>query len=196
MRNVMRSITFVGLLGFVGCSEPVDSRVESPSLAMPHPSTVVKPAESVAKLDETDVRSVKPRSADDPVAVSFRAPKNALRPGDTFEVSVDFEIALSYEIHDRNAPPTAVSTMIELDLPAGFEAIEDWRDPTSIRSELPDGHMVYAGKATFTRKVRIGNGVAPGQYELSCLFSYQACNSRQCLRPVESRLRVSLTIQD
>ena len=81
-------------------------------------------------------------------------------------------------------------------MPAGFEAIEDWSDPASVRSQLPDGHMVYAGKATFTRKVRIGKGVAPGQYAMSCLFSYQACNARQCLRPVESRLRVSLNIQE
>ena len=39
-------------------------------------------------------------------------------------------------------------------------------------------------------------GVVPGQYALSCLFGYQACNARQYLRPVESRLNVSLTIQD
>jgi len=146
-------------------------------------------------LNEADVKSVKPRSADDPVAASFSVPQNALRAGDTFEVSVDFEIALSYEIQDRNSLPPAVSTLIELNLPAGFEAIEDWSDPTSFRSELPDSHMVYAGKATFTRKVRIGNAVAPGQYALSCLFRYQACNARQCLRPVESRLAVTLTIQ-
>ena len=191
----MRSTTLVGLLGFVGCGEPVDSRVEPPPLAMPDPSTIVKPAESIANLDEADFKNVKPRSADDPVAVSLRVPKHARRAGDTFEVSVDFEIALSYEIHDRNAPPPAVSTLIELDLPAGFEAIEDWHAPTSVGSELPDGHGVYAGQATFTRSVRIGNGVAPGQYEVSCLFRYQACNARQCLRPVESRLRVSLTTE-
>lgn len=196
MRNLKRSILLVWLLGLVGCGEPVVSRVEPPPLAMPQPSTAVQPTESVAELDEADVRSVKPRSADDPVAASFSVPQNALRAGDTFEVSVDFEIALSYEIQDRNSLPPAVSTLIELNLPAGFEAIEDWSDPTSFRSELPDSHMVYAGKATFTRKVRIGNAVAPGQYALSCLFRYQACNARQCLRPVESRLAVSLTIQE
>ncbi len=196
MRSVMRSMAIVGLLGLVGCGERVTSRVEPPPLAMPQPSTPIKPAESVAESDATDVKSVKPRSADDPVAVSFRVPKNALRPGDTFEVSVDFEIALSYEIHDRNAPPPSVSTSMELELPAGFEAIDDWTEPRSVRSEMPDGHMVYAGKATFTRKIHTGDGVAPGQYDLSCLFRYQACNPRQCLRPVESKLGVSLTIQD
>ncbi len=196
MRNLKRSITLVGLLGLVGCCEPVDSRVEPSPLAMPDPSIIVKPTESVAKLDEADFKSVKPRNADDPVAASFSVPKNAFRAGDTFEVSVDFEVAVSYEIHERNAPPPAVSTLLELDLPAGFEAIEDWRDPTSVRSVSPDGHLVYVGKATFTRKVRIGNDVTPGQNAVSCLFRYQACDARQCLRPVESRLRVSLTIQE
>ncbi len=196
MRILKRSVILVGLLGLVGCSGPVDSRVESPPLAMPQPTTIVQSTESVDELDEVEIKSVKPRSADDPVAASLRVPENALHAGEPFEVSVDFEIAMSYEIQDRNAPPPAISTLIELDLPAGFEAIEDWIEPTSVRSALPDGHMVYAGKATFTRKIRIRDGVAPGQYALTCLFRYQACNARQCLRPVESRLNVSLTIQD
>ena len=54
MRNLKRSITLVGLLGLVGCCEPVDSRVEPSPLAMPDPSIIVKPTESVAKLDEAD----------------------------------------------------------------------------------------------------------------------------------------------
>lgn len=195
MRNLTRSIVLVALLGLVGCGEPVASRVAPPPLTVPEPSTLGKPTESAAELDVSEVKSVKPRSADDPVAVSLRVPKNELCAGDTFEVSVDFEIALSYEIHDRNAPPPAVSTLIELDLPAGLEAVEDWSDPMSVRSGLPDGHLVYAGKATFTRRVRIGNGVTPGQYAVSCLYRYQACNERQCLRPVESRLSASLTVQ-
>ncbi len=195
MRIFKRSVFLVGLLGLVGCSGPVDSRVETPSLAVPHPSTNVKPAESVAESDATDVKSVKPQSAEDPVAVSFRVPNNALHAGDTFEISVDFEIAMSYEIRDRNAPPPAISTLIELELPNGFDAIEDWSEPASVRSELPDGHMAYVGKTSFTRRVRMADSVVPGQYDLSCLFRYQACNPRQCLRPVESKLNVSLTIR-
>ena len=80
-------ITLVGLLGLVGCGEPVDSRVEPPSLAMPDPSTIVKPVEATAKSDDADFKNVKPRSPDDPVAVSFRVPSDALWAGDTFEVS-------------------------------------------------------------------------------------------------------------
>jgi hypothetical protein len=195
MQILKRGTSLVGVLGLIGCSDPIDSRMESPPLATPNPTAIVQPAESADKLGEAVVKSVKPRSADDPVAASFSVPKNSLRAGDTFDVSVDFEIALSYEIHDHKAQPPAMPTWIELELPSGFEANEDWIAPTTVRSALPDGHMVYAGKATFTKKIRIGNDIPPGQYALSCVFRYQACNARQCLRPVKNNLSATLTIQ-
>ncbi|MEQ1831157.1 MAG: hypothetical protein ABL921_34745 [Pirellula sp.] len=206
LQSIERSCVLVVFLGLGGCGEPVFSPAEPttssaiPNLTASNQSTSSptslnpdgKQAVTAIKLEEAEQKSTKPRSADDPVAVTFRVSKNAIGPGDTLEISVEFEIGSSYEIHDRHAVAPAISTTVEMVLPTGFESDENWSDPTPVRSDLPDGHSVYVGKIAFTRQIRIGDGITAGQHSLGCLFQYQACNARHCLRPVEGKLQLSL----
>jgi hypothetical protein len=129
-----------------------------------------------------------------PVHVSFKTDPQKVRAGETIDVLLVFEIAATYEIQDRHARPPAVATRVDVGLPAGFEAISEWSEPTTVRSQWPDGHPVYIGRATFSRKVRVGRDVKPGQYPLSCRVFYQACNDRYCLPPAKEQIISSFTV--
>jgi len=128
------------------------------------------------------------------VDVSVTADATTIYPGATIDVLVVFDIAPTYEIHARHAPPPAIATKLGLGLAAGFDAIGDWSEPTTVRSQWPDGHPVHAGRATFSQKVRVSSDVKPGQYPLSCRVFYQACNDRYCLPPVKLQVLGSLTV--
>jgi hypothetical protein len=141
-----------------------------------------------------EVVAVKPRTDADPVAASFKADARKISVGDTIQLSVVLDILAPYEIQDRHAPPPAIATTLELKLPPGFRALDDWSSPQTVRSQWPDGHAVYVGAATFTRRVVVEKGVTPGEYELSCATRYQACNDRYCLRPTQCRLAVNITV--
>jgi hypothetical protein len=138
--------------------------------------------------------AVKPSALAEPVDVSVRADAKTIHPGDTIDVLVSFDIAPTFEVQDRHAPPPAVATKLGLGLAPGFEAIGEWSEPQTVRSQWPDGHAVYIGWATFSQKVRVGSDVKPGEYPLSCRVLYQACNDRYCLPPVKLQVIGSLTV--
>jgi len=196
----LTAASLIGLLiglGLCGCNPLIDSaKSRQPMKVVLEPAPIPMPIESARKIEQPVVESIKKPSEGDPVTTTLRIPANALCRGDTFEVSIDFDIPLFYEIQIRNALPPAVGTSIELRLPVGFEAVEDWDAPSAVRSESPGGHLVHVGSARFVRRVRIADQLTPGLYSISCSFRYQACNERQCLRPVDAWLQASLTIRD
>jgi hypothetical protein len=161
-------------------------------LAMVDCHQLEKPTPAAAPT--TAAAAVKPRAHAEPVDVSVRTDAKTIHPGDTIDVLVIFDIAPTFEVQDRHAPPPAVATKLGLGLAAGFEATGEWSEPQTVRSQWPDGHAVYVGRATFSQKVRVGSDVKPGQYPLSCRVFYQACNDRYCLPAVKLQVIGSLTV--
>jgi len=194
--GMMFCMVFVGCLGLFGCGGPTGNRAEAPEpTVVPNPGSVDESLEIATEWNGAELQSVKPRSDRDPVAASLKVPRNTFSAGDTFEVSIVLDVAPFYEIDDEHAPPPAVATRLELKLPAGFQAVGDWSLPESTDSDTPDGRAVYVGAVAFTRGVNIENDVKPGKYYLICAIRYQACNARRCLRPVNCKLRVVVSVQ-
>ncbi len=106
-----------------------------------------------------------------------------------------FDIDPDFEIQTLMAPPPAIATQLNLQLPEGFTALRDWRGPSAVRSSAADGHPVYIGKAIFTREVHMQDQVKPGPYPLECAVRYQACQGGFCLRPMEHTLAIAVEVQ-
>jgi hypothetical protein len=130
----------------------------------------------------------------DPVTTRLSVSKEKLIVGENFEITVDLGVKSGYEIHSIDASPPEVPTQLELELPAGFSVMEDWRSPSPIRSLKPGGGWVHVGENQFVRKIHVAADSIPGEYSLACSVSFQACNSWQCLRPTKSLLNVKISV--
>lgn len=195
MAVIMRLVLFIGFF-CAGCTQSSTPLERSSGSDIPAAeSPMGKSTASVAEKNEPEIVSIRSSSDEEPVAVSLKISRKRLRAGESFDISVLLEIAPQYEIHDLQAPPPAVATLLELKLPLGFQTLEEWLPPDSVRSVMPDGHPVYIGQVGFKRKVQIGETIQPGDYDIGCTIGYQACNSRQCLRPVRCELPAKITIQ-
>jgi thiol:disulfide interchange protein DsbD len=150
--------------------------------AAPHPDT--RPA-----------NAAKAPTGVDPVAVSVRAARDAVQPGDTFEVTVVLDVSPPFEIYAQDAPPPGVPTRVVLTLPEGFSAPGQWSAPHPVPSQSPDGHRVYDGRVELTREVTVGEDVAPGPRELTCAVRYQACDAFRCLTPKSVELHLPVTVR-
>ncbi|MFO0912062.1 MAG: hypothetical protein U0795_03835 [Pirellulales bacterium] len=117
-----------------------------------------------------------------------------VRAGDVLELVVVLTVDPGYEIYSLDASAPKVPTALQLQLPAGFTALQDWESPAPVRSLNPPGHAVHTGESRFVRQIRVAEDAEPGEYLLACSVSYQACDSRQCLRPVESTLSVAVSV--
>ncbi len=184
------------LIGFsilVGCSDRRESETKTSTAFDPAVAQLVP---SGIALDRHILESVpiKPRTEDDPVAAQLSTSPTSAAVGEGFELSVVLRIAPGYEIHSSDVSAPLIPTLLKLELPPGFTAFDEWESPAPVRSIRPDGGSVYFGEAKFLRKINISNDTEPGDYLLACSVSYQACNSRQCLRPVESLLSITMSI--
>ena len=153
-----------------------------------------RPPATTLPADDTGRRAENRRTDADPVAAAMNVDATKIRAGETFAVTVVLNVAAAFEIQRLHAPPPAIATELELKLPAGFQAMGEWSTPQAVRSQTPDGHSVYMGEATFTRRIRVEKDVESGQYQLECAIRYQACSDRYCLRPVEHKLAVAATV--
>ncbi len=164
--------------------DTVNTEPANPEPANPEP----------ANAELTIVQPRKPRSDEDPVSMHLSVASEALRAGETVEVTVTLGIDTGFEIHSLTAVPPKIPTRLELELPMGFTAVEEWRASAPVRSYNPGGGAVYVGEAHFKRRIHVAADAKPGDYLIACAVSYQACNSRQCLRPTESQLSIAVSI--
>jgi hypothetical protein len=183
------------MIGAIGCAEPSHAP-EPPAkqAAVPEEREREETPVSTSPVNVAPCVSMKPRNEGDPVAVLLEVSDCQLSTGETFTVSVVFDIGSVYEIHDLHAPPPLIATRLNLELPKGFQALGDWSAPGSIRSESPDGHPVYAGKAKFTREIRVQEDVEPRESDVTCSIRYQACNARHCLAPKELKISAAVSV--
>lgn len=137
----------------------------------------------------------KPSGPGEPVAVKFESSKQTIQPGDSVKITANFKIAPGYEIHVFEAMPLATATRLKLALPPGFSQAKTWEEPPMGPSLYPGRGTAYHGNVTFYQEVSVVDDIAPGDYELTCSVAYQACDSKQCLRPVESAHKITVTVK-
>ncbi len=131
----------------------------------------------------------------EPVAVKFESSNQTVHAGNAIDITVKFKMAPGYEIHAFEKKPLATATRLKLDLPRGFSGARQWEEPPITGFGSLPGGVGYQGNVTFYNEIRVADGVDPGDYELTCSVAYQACNSHQCLRPVESKLKIKVSVK-
>lgn len=179
---------------FVGC-DLRPAAVAKSSKVLDSPAAQVEPGNEI-RLDrrKLEPEPFKPWSEEDPVVARLITSQENANLGEAFELSVVLILDPDYEIYSLDASAPKIPTLLELELPPGFTAIDEWKSPTPVRSFNPGNESVYLGEAKFMRKIHISSGTEPGDYLLVCSVSYQACNSRQCLRPIRSVLSITMTV--
>lgn len=184
---------------FVGCAMLAGCNLQPPA------AEETKPVDSAAEQFVPENNSqlhgqtqkpepVKPRSDEDPVRASLSVTPEKVSVGETFKVAIELNVDPGYEIHSLDASPPQVPTLLELQLPPGFTAIEKWVSPAAVRSFNPSGESVFLGESKFVREIQVSRDTQPGDYLLACAVSYQACNSRQCLRPINAVVSVKISV--
>ncbi|QDT43702.1 hypothetical protein Pan241w_38040 [Gimesia alba] len=181
-------ILYLGL-SLLGCEKPVEQQHDvgsSPSVDL-----------AQTKITEVERRPTEltHRVEGKPVSVTLRVPKSHVKPGETIELSVLFEIAPLWEIRTMDAQPADLATRLELDLPAGLQSTGKWLTPEPERSMSLDRHPAYMGKIEVRQKILVEQSAQPGEKRISCSVSYQACDEQRCLKPAAVKLQVSLVVE-
>ncbi len=130
---------------------------------------------------------VAPVLADDPVTSCLALPDALPAVGESFDVTVNVEVARGWHIYDLDGPSPYADTELELGLPEGLEAVGDWSTPPSMPYPEGKGVRVWLGTVAFTHEVRVVSASAAGA-ELTAKLGYQVCNKDLCHPPEEVTL--------
>jgi hypothetical protein len=151
--------------------------------------TTTPPAPIVATKAPTKIDSLITASAtvDPPTA----------RAGDTFTVRVEVQIESGWHIYaiDRPTGPS-IPTSFNFELPKNLAWDGDW---TGSEPALDDTHpdepsFIYTGSVSFSRRMRVAQGAAPGAVTLRGNLHYQACDKFSCRAPTREPLKTEITI--
>ncbi len=135
------------------------------------------------------------RVSGSPVTATLTIAPDRVAPGKEVALNVTLEIEPLWEVRALGDRAASTATRLELELPDGIAAENDWKPPKSTRSISPDGHSVYADQAVFTRQLRVTPDASAGEVPIKCLLHYQACNDRQCLEPAAVELAATLNVE-
>jgi hypothetical protein len=159
-----------------------------------HVWVFIRNAESTDHDTSNDHKSeaVKEMSDSDPVLVRISA-NNTVRQGEKTSITVEVEVAPGYEIQSVRAKPPAVPTKVDFTLPAGLVTIGSLQVPETSRSLVPGKTQSYSGRFEFTQVLELaGSAFVPGEHTIEVAVSYQACDSKKCLRPVQAKVELPI----
>jgi DsbC/DsbD-like thiol-disulfide interchange protein len=134
-------------------------------------------------------------TADNPVRVTAELVPPQSSPGGTVTLAVRLRIGVGWHVgamSDQRPPGLALPTTVDLRLPAEISVEGEWLCPEPERD--PEHGRVYRGEVTLQRKLRIADDARPGEIELPCIVSYQACDATSCRRPEPVELRPRLVV--
>jgi hypothetical protein len=163
-----------------------------------HTATATAPEK--APVDKTTPHSAVTKAvakSDSLLTTSVTVDRSTVRAGDTFTVRVDVQIDSGWHIYaiDRPTGPS-IPTSINFELPKTFAWDGDW---TGSEPALDDAHpdepsFIYTGSASFSRRLRVAQGAAPGAVTLRGNLHYQACDKFSCRAPTREPLKTEITI--
>jgi len=89
-----------------------------------------------------------------------------------------------------------IPTILEVSAPDGIEIARIlYPEPDLVKLEISEGKMpLYHGRTTFGARIRIGDEVEPGDYEIRTVLKYQGCNNLTCLEPAAAIAKVTLRV--
>ncbi len=160
---------------------PAPDKTPADKTTSPAPIAVPK---TVAKTDSL----VTPSATVDPPTV---------HAGDTFTIRVDVQIESGWHIYaiDRPTGPS-IPTSINFELPKTLAWEGDWTgsEPTFDDAHPDEPSFIYTGSASFSRRLRVAPGAAPGAVALRGNLHYQACDKFSCRAPTRQPLETQITI--
>jgi hypothetical protein len=136
------------------------------------------------------------RTPEAPVELEFSIAPTAARVGDGMECRVVLDIGSEWSVHPLDAAPPAMATKIELELPPGITRQGKWQLVSGNVANGPLGEPVIDGRAEWKQSLRIAAECEPGALLIGCSVRYQACNAKQCLRPISADLGAMVEVAD
>ncbi len=129
--------------------------------------------------------------------VRFRSAATVgLRPGETVQLSLGFEIAKGHHIQaNPAAQKNLVPASIELAASPAIQVGQPVYPPGHV-FELEGSDLslsTYEGGLTITVPISALENITSGDHKIGGWFSYQACNRHSCLRP--DRLAIAITVR-
>lgn len=125
------------------------------------------------------------QDADHPVAVSAGAPAR-VKPGDRFDVTVDFTILAHHHIYGPKETE-GTPTTVKLEPAPGF-TVGEAVFPEPAKAEMyGQTYAVYSDKLTVKIPVTATAEVRPGTMRLKALVSWAACTEQYCLEPIKDQ---------
>ena len=133
--------------------------------------------------------------ADTPVSIYASA--RELEVGeDGAELSIELRIAEGYHINAHRPGVEGLTGLgVEIDGGMGFEAVADFpAGKPYAGAAVPEGETLFAHEGSVEFDVRVQRTGEPITGDPRLVVTYQACDERACLQPMQARLGVDITI--
>ena len=131
------------------------------------------------------------------VTVSVVPPDGGVRPGSSARATALILVAKGWHINSASpADSELVATLVSLTPPPGL-AVEGVRFPPAVRRVLAFSSEpldVYEGTVPVALEISAAPGMAPGEYVIPVVVSYQACNNDLCLPPAAVRVAMPVRV--
>jgi thiol:disulfide interchange protein len=139
-----------------------------------------------------------PAFAQNPIHWSIAASEKALIvAGDTFSVEVSAQIDAPWHLYAPTQPPGGpVPLVLNVPFTQPFSQLGEIEFPLPKVALDPNFNIetqFYEEHAAFTVPIQV-ESAKPGRHTLSVLVTYQTCNDRICLPPVEEELKLAVLI--
>lgn len=137
-----------------------------------------------------DVTSAAPLG-DEHVRWTAEAVPRAPDSGGTANIVVHAEVGPGWHIYATPATSPYTATSLTLELPEGIRPIGHWQNPKAEADPLGPESGVYTGEVRFSHAIEVAPSLR-GEQKIRVVVAYQACNDRQCMRPVRKEILVPL----
>ena len=129
--------------------------------------------------------------------VELHLDRTAYAPGETARLATVLRIEEGWHVNSHT--PTydyLIPTTVEVEVPAGWAAAQvDYPAGETARFTFAEEPLsVYDGTVAATATLRVPEGAPRAEVPLVVRVTYQACNDRQCLAPVEREERLALRV--
>lgn len=131
-------------------------------------------------------------SPSNPVTASMVIRPTEAGAGDTVELVVQVRIAGAHYVHAR-PHETFTPVAMNLELPAGLEAVGDWEFPTPEKANGNDS--VYRNSVQLRRSLKVLPNTLLKMMTVSGELRYQVCNDEVCWPPDTLELSTSFAIK-
>ena len=134
------------------------------------------------------------RTAD---VVSWRVRAERVQAGETARVVLDAEIRPGWRLYAlRSAVGIPLSLTLDA-LPAGLAAggLRQSQPAEGYDPAFESDYTYFAERARLVQAVRVGEGVASGERQVSGTLRYAVCDDSVCLPPTRTTFRVDLVVE-